>query len=102
MTLIPITQLADYLRQRDARPRVSASDGEWFRCPSCARRGYGVDAWLPMTTEYWATYRGRLILSACKACRADVSRRACGIVPAGPVFHVQYGSATPRREAMAA
>ncbi|HEV2540225.1 MAG TPA: hypothetical protein VGU03_11010 [Frateuria sp.] len=83
MQLIPIAQLADYLRRPGVPARVSAEDAEWFRCPRCARRGYDVDAWLPMTDEFWATHRGRLILSACKACRADVSRKARGIVPAG-------------------
>lgn len=102
MKLVPIPQLAEYLRRPGALPRVSATDGEWFRCPRCFARGYGIDAWLPMTTEYWATYRGRLILSACKACRADASRRVRGIVPAGPVLRRTDGSVTPRREAMAA
>jgi hypothetical protein len=89
MQLIPVAQLADYLDRPGAPVRVSATDGEWRCCPSCARRGYGADAWLPMTSEFWATHRGRLILSACKACRSDVAGRVKGIVP-GP------------REAMAA
>lgn len=102
MQLIPVTQLATYLSRPDAPARVSAVDGEWRRCPSCARRGYGADAWLPMTTEYWATYQGRLILSACKGCRSDAAQKMRGVVPAEAVFRARYGSATPRREAMAA
>jgi hypothetical protein len=102
MQLIPVAQLAEYLGRPGAPVRVSATDGEWRCCPSCARRGYGADAWLPMTTEYWATYRGRLILSACKACRADVARKARGLVPAEPVARRRHGSVPPRREAMAA
>lgn len=97
MKLVPVAQLTDYLSRPGALPRVSATDGEWFRCPSCARRGYGADAWLPMTTDYWATHRGRLILSACKACRADVARKARGIVPGEP-----RARRAPVREAMAA
>lgn len=85
MNLIPITDLTTYLRRPDAPSRVSASDCEWFRCPRCFSRGYGADAWLPMTPEYWASYRGRLIMSACKACRADVARHKRGMVTVGRV-----------------
>lgn len=81
MKLVPVTELAAYLRRPDASPRVSSSDGEWFRCPSCAKRGYGPDSWYPMTPEYWATLHGRLILSQCKACRADIARHKRGMVP---------------------
>lgn len=81
MSLIPVTDLPTYLRRPDAPTRVSASDCEWFRCPSCFARGYGVDSWYPMTPEYWATIHGRLILSQCKACRADISRKKRGVVP---------------------
>lgn len=81
MTIVPVAQLSAYLRRPDAPARVSASDGEWFRCPSCFRIGYGVDSWQPMTPEYFATLHGRLILSQCKACRADISRKKRGVVP---------------------
>lgn len=80
MTIVPVTELSTYLRRPDAPPRVSASDGEWYRCPSCFRIGYGVDSWQPMTTEYFASHHGRLILSQCKACRSDFARHKRGMV----------------------
>lgn len=82
MTIVPVTDLAVYLSRPDAPARVSATDGEWFRCSGCARRGYGVDSWQPMTSEFFATHAGRLILSKCKACRADVAAHKRGVVPA--------------------
>lgn len=58
------------------------ADCEEALCKSCVRKGYGDDAWLPLTTEYWATENGKFVLSACKACRSEVRVRAVGMVAA--------------------
>jgi hypothetical protein len=33
----------------------SREDGEYAQCRSCARNGYGPDAWLPATSEFFPT-----------------------------------------------
>lgn len=103
MNLVPVTQLAEYLRRPDAPARVMATDCEWFRCPGCAKRGYGVDSWHPLTAEFWGTHRGRLMLHACKACRSDLARNRRGFVPEElAVERARYGAVPAGREAMAA
>jgi len=56
--------------------------GEEYLCRSCARRGYGEDAWQPCTSEFWPTIKGKLWFGRCRACNEDLRYRMRGIVPA--------------------
>ncbi len=58
----------------------SRQDGEYVQCRSCARNGYGPDAWLPATTEYFPIQNGRLRFDRCRACRSEVQQRRLGFV----------------------
>jgi hypothetical protein len=60
----------------------SRLDGEYVKCRSCDMAGYGLDAWLPATSEFWVTHLGVLQFSKCKACRSEVAARRFGFVPA--------------------
>ena len=55
-------------------------DGEYALCPSCARLGYGIDAWHPCTSEFWPVTRGLLIYSRCKACMCDRNAHKLGVI----------------------
>jgi hypothetical protein len=58
-------------------------DGEWRMCRECLNRGYGVDAWLPLTSQYWPLLHGKLWTGRCRACNEDRRYGKRGIVPAG-------------------
>ncbi len=60
----------------------SMPDGEYALCRSCERAGYGPDAWLPATDEFWSKSAGALQFNKCKACRSEVTARKFGFVPA--------------------
>ena len=61
-------------------PFQSRPDGEYAQCRSCARNGYGPDAWLPATSEFFPTQYGRLRFDRCRACRSEVRERRFGFV----------------------
>ncbi len=61
---------------------VSGPDGEWRECRSCARKGYGVDAWHPATREFWPVVNRRIWFGRCLACCSEMSSRKRGVVEA--------------------
>lgn len=58
----------------------SCPDGEYVQCRSCARNGYGPDAWHPATSEFFPMQYGRLRFDRCRACRSEVQQRKFGFV----------------------
>jgi len=66
-----------YRRGRQLRFE-SRADGEYCQCGRCARIGYGVDAWHPVSEEFWPMDHGRLSLVMCKACRSELMAKKSG------------------------
>jgi hypothetical protein len=60
-----------------SHPYQSRPEGEYA---SCARNGYGPDAWLPATSEFFPTQYGRLRFDRCRTCRSEVLERRFGFV----------------------
>lgn len=61
----------------------SRPDGEYFQCQSCVRKGYGPDAWLPCTFEYWPHRNEgstKLSFATCKACKSEIRTRCKGVI----------------------
>jgi hypothetical protein len=61
--------------------KLTMPDGEYRLCRSCERRGYGVDAWWPMTSEHWPMMNGSLWFGRCRACNADIKAGKRGVMP---------------------
>lgn len=64
------------------KPRLfrSTPQGEERLCRCCENRGYGQDAWLPATSDFWPLVHGRLWFGRCRACAADLRERKRGVV----------------------
>ncbi|MDQ7996086.1 MAG: hypothetical protein AAGC76_09555 [Luteibacter sp.] len=75
---VAVPRFRPYVRKAPKTEFQSRADGEYAKCQSCERLGYGIDAWHPATSEFWREEYGLLSFERCRACICDLHKAKRG------------------------